>query len=79
MTINDDVFEELVLDSAGFVHDTSRRVRKKDREEVQPVIKWIEKSKKGNDWANIEDDEDGATGRTKTSSGAQRQLSFTHS
>ena len=51
VTTNDEVFEELMLDSAGFAHDTGRRVRKKDREEVQPVIKWIEKSKKWNDWA----------------------------
>ena len=34
-------------------------MRKKDREEIQPVIKWIEKSKKWNDWANIEDDGEG--------------------
>ena len=46
VTTTDDVFEELMLDSAGFAHDTGRRVRKKDREEIQPVIKWIEKSKK---------------------------------
>ena len=38
VTTSDDVFEELMLDSAGFAHDTGRRVRKKDREEqeVQP-------------------------------------------
>ena len=62
VTTTNDVFEELMLDSAGFAHDTGRRVRKKDREEIQPVIKWIEKSKKWNDWANIEDDGEG--GRT---------------
>ena len=59
VTTNDEVFEELMLDSAGFAHDTGRRVRKKDREEVQPVVKWIEKSKKWNDWADIEDDGEG--------------------
>ena len=32
VTTNSDVFEELMLDSAGFAHDTGRRVRKKDRE-----------------------------------------------
>ena len=42
MTTND-VFEELMLDSAGFAHDTGRRVRKKDREEIQPVIKSMDR------------------------------------
>ena len=31
-----------MLDSAGFAHDTGSKVRKKDREEIQPVIKWVE-------------------------------------
>ena len=59
VTTNSDALEELMLDSAGCAHDTGRRVRKKDREEIQPMIKWIEKSKQWNDWANVEDDGEG--------------------